>query len=76
MISISNLTKKCLLIFALFANFNAKIGRNGSKKNQKTYFTNVVRIPFYVYFRSGRLHFVQKSKDLCILLESVLYMLQ
>jgi hypothetical protein len=44
------------LISAHFATFKAKIRRNGSRKRI---------IPFYIFFRSGRLHFVKKSQYRC-----------
>jgi hypothetical protein len=49
---------------ALFANFNAKIGRNASKNKIISYMCP--RIPIYICLRSGRLHFL---KNLTIVIQ-------
>ncbi len=64
MIHITNLQKKYLLILALFANFKAKIGRNGPN-NDKRILWMCNRIPFYTYLRSGRFQFVRQSQNHC-----------
>ncbi len=46
-------------MLALFASFKAKCGRNELK---------CPRIPFYVNFLSGRLHFIKKGQKRCTLL--------
>ncbi len=64
MIPISNFLKSILLILAHFANFKAKIGRNGSKK-WKTYFINV---PWNLFWHLSPVwkdpFFSKKSKSL------------
>ncbi len=57
---------KKLLLFALFANFKTKNGRNGSKR-RKTYFINM-SIQSNFTATSGRLHFVKKGQNCCTLM--------
>jgi hypothetical protein len=59
-----------LLTLALFADFKAKIVRNGLKKNEKCILYVCLRIPFYIYFRSWRLNF-SKSQNRCTQMYSV-----
>jgi hypothetical protein len=54
-----------MLIFALLA---LKPTRRKELKNTKKYFKMCLRIPFCIYFLSGRLHFFKKGQNRCILL--------
>ncbi len=60
-IPMSNFKQIYLLILALFANFKAKIGQNGSKK-RKTVFEKKYVLE---YLRSGRLLLVKKRQNRC-----------
>jgi hypothetical protein len=56
-----------LFNYILFANLKPKYNET-AQKNLKHIFWMCLRIPFYIYLKSGRLHFFKKCKNRCTLL--------
>ncbi len=59
----AQMMKKCFLLYISAFLLTLKPNAFETLKKTKKYFINVswsLGIPFYIYFRSGRLHFVKK----------------